>query len=293
MRRPLRRFAAALICLLGLGQAVGADRPDAEIYMAQVHDSTWTFQGSGPVCELTHEIPQFGLARFLRVAGENLVFRIDSYQPVPERVEATLREVSPEWHHSPPDPLEQQVVVASGRHPISLDRRPAGWLLSSLAKGQIGSFDLLDWNDSRKPLHIRLSPVKFQQPYREFKQCISRLAGKGYESLRHTTIHFDTDVHRLDPASRRTLEGLADYVKTVGGIKAVKVSGFADDRGKSGYNLRLSARRAKSVADFLVARGIAPSLVTSRHYGESRPKVRGHSKAARAANRRVEIDLTR
>lgn len=292
-RKALRWLGPALGCMLFASHAVGAERLAAVVYMAQVHQSAWTFRGSSAVCELGHEIPQFGHARFLRIAGENLVFRIDSYQPVPERVDAVLREVSPEWRHAPADPLEQMVVVASGLHPISLDRRPAGWLLSSLAKGQIGSFDLLDWNDSRKQLRIRLSPVRFQQPYREFKKCLSQLSGKGFADFRRVTVHFALDSHQLDAQARGLLKRLADYIEADDRIKTVKISGHADDQGKNRYNLRLSARRAGSVADFLVRQGVAPALLVSRHYGESKPKIRARTEAARAANRRVEIELVR
>jgi sodium-type flagellar protein MotY len=293
VRNALCWFIPALGGLLFTSQAIGVDRPEAEIYMAGVHASAWSFRGTSAICELDHEIPQFGHARFMRMAGKNLVFRIDSYQPVPERVEAVLREVSPEWHHTPADPLEQIVIVAPGLHPISLDRRPAGWMLSSLAKGQIASFDLLDWNDSRKQLHIRLSPVRFQQSYREFKQCLSQLSGKGFVDFRRTTVHFALDSHKLDAKVRGILQGLADYIEADKGIKAVKVSGHADDQGRGRYNMRLSARRAESVVDFLVRRGVSTSLMISRHYGESKPKVRARTDAARAANRRVEIELVR
>jgi sodium-type flagellar protein MotY len=293
VRESLRRFIALLGCLLCLGQAVGAEQPGGEIYMARIHDSVWTFKSTGALCELAHEIPPFGRARFLRVAGESLTFRIDSDQPVPTRTEAILREVSPAWHHTPPDPLEQRVEVASGGQPISLQRRAAAWLLSSLAKGQIGSFDLPDWNDSRRQIHIRLSPVNFQRPYRAFRQCISGLSGKGYERYRHTTVHFATALHRLGPEARKALKEVAEYIKALGDVKAVNIAGYADDRGKRRNNLRLSAQRARSVADFLVAQGVSPSLLNSHHYGESRPKVRARSEAARAANRRVEIELVR
>lgn len=284
-------YALVLVCTLFTGQAAAANELEAEIYMAQVHESNWTFKGSSAICELTHEIPRFGHARFLSIAGKRLEFHIDSYQPVPERVEAVLREASPAWRHTPPDPLEQMVVLESGLHPVSLDRRPAGWLLSSLAKGQTGSFDLLDWNDSRKQVHIRLSPVGFQRPYRAFKQCLSQLSGKGFDALRRMTVHFALNVHTLDGEARKALKGLVDYIKADHGITAVRIAGHADELGEAGYNLRLSAKRAESVSNLFLKQGIEPALLISRHYGESKPKIRAHTEAARAANRRVEVVL--
>lgn len=280
-----------LLCSLAPAQAVSELAP--LVYMAGVHVSSWNFSGSTARCELSHEIPQFGHGRFFRIAGEELAFDITTYQPVPERVEAVLREVSPEWHPTPPDPLEQLVEMAPGVKPVSLGRRPAGWLLDALAKGQIGSFELQDWNDSRKRLWIRLSPVNFQRPYRQFKECLTRLSKKGFEAFRKTSLHFPVDIYQLDAASRERLRVLADYIKANEAITAVRIAGHADDQGKNRYNLRLSARRAKSVRDELVGLGVDSALLSSRHYGESRPRVRGRSETARAANRRVEIELVR
>lgn len=279
---------------LFIGSLLAAESLDAEIYMAQVHESEWAFKGSPVLCELEHEIPQFGHARFLRLAGEGLRFRLDAYQPVPEKIEGVLREVSPDWEHSDPDPLEQLVVINPGLRPVNLDRRPAGWLLSSLAKGQIGSFDLLDWNDSRKQLHIRLSPVKFQRPYREFKQCLkSQKTGGAYQSFRQTTVNFALDVDQLDNKAQGVLDQLAAYIAADERITAVKIAGHADDQGSSRYNLGLSSRRAKRVQDYLLAKGVAASKLSTRHYGESRPKIRQLTESARAANRRAEIELVR
>lgn len=292
-RISLREFVIVLGCLLLSTQSFALEALEAEIYMAQVHESEWTFKGSRALCELEHEIPQFGHARFLRLAGESLEFRIDSFQPVPERVEGMLREVSPEWEHSEPDSLQQMVVIESGLRPVSLDRRPAGWLLSSLAKGQVGSFDLLDWNDSRKQVHIRLSPVKFQRPYRAFKQCLKQLSGKGFEAFQQTTVHFALDVDELDSEAQEILAGLADYIEADDQVSSVHIAGHADDQGEPRYNLRLSARRAKRVHDYLSAKGIVADRLSMRHFGESRPKIRKRTETARAANRRAEIKLVR
>jgi outer membrane protein OmpA-like peptidoglycan-associated protein len=293
-------FRFRLLCLacLILGglfmQAPQADEGDAtEIYRAGFHESAWHFSGSSALCELTHEIPRFGRARFRRLTGEQLSFRIDAYQPVPERIEGVLREVSPPWSHAPADALEQIITIEAGLHPLRLDRRPSGWLFSTLAKGQIGSFDTLDWNDSRKTLRIQLSPINFQQASRAFKQCEQELSQDGFQALRSTAVHFALDVDRLGDEAKRVLKPLSDYVKADSHIKAIRISGHADDQGGARYNLRLSARRAKRVRDYLVQLGVESRLISQRHYGESRPQVRGRTETARAANRRAVIELVR
>ncbi|MCU7933046.1 MAG: OmpA family protein [Candidatus Thiodiazotropha sp. (ex Codakia rugifera)] len=266
---------------------------ETQRYAAGMHESVWDFSGSDISCELRHEIPQFGLARFRRIAGDNLHFLVDSYQPIPEKVETVLREVSPPWEHTEPDSLEQMVVIHTGMRPLQLDRKQAGWLLTSLTKGQVGSFDFLDWNDSRRRVQVQLSPVNFQKAYREFKQCLRQLPNNGFTDYRHTVVHFALDVDALDKQAKKQLNQLAAYITADEKINRIMIEGHADDQGGNRYNKRLSARRADHVNRYLVQKGVKSLLMTQRHYGESRPKIAKRTEMARAANRRVKISLQR
>ena len=272
---------------------LGSSRLESQIYMAGMHESEWVFAGSGFNCELRHRVPQFGQAVFRRIAGDELHFYINSFQPIPEKLEGSLREVSPAWEHADPDDLEQLLTIHAGMQPVRLGRKPAGWLLTSLSKGQVGSFGFLDWDDSRREVHVRLSPVRFQQPYREFKQCLSRLSGKGFESLKNSTIHFALDVHTLNKQAKRQLDSLAEYILADQKVAGITVAGHADDQGSRRYNKKLSSRRAASVSRYLISKGVDASLIRQRHYGESRPAVAKRTERARAANRRANISLQR
>jgi len=283
-----------LVCLLLLLPEIaytGLVAPD--IYMVEANYSEWQFAGNRAKCELQHEIPRFGIGRFLRVAGEELSFRIDSFQPIPESVEALLREISPAWEPGKPDPLVQEISLKKGLVPVELKRKPAAWLLSSLAKGQIGSFDFVDWDDTRKTVHLRLSPVNYQRPYREFKRCLKDLSSMGFLAFKESEVRFPLDVHELGPAARDFLRQLADYLVADASIRRVEINGHADDQGTHPYNQRLSERRARSVFDFLTASGVNSALMQRDAYGESKPRMAGRTKRARAANRRAEIRLLR
>ncbi|WP_316368581.1 MotY family protein [Candidatus Thiodiazotropha sp. CDECU1] len=265
-----------------------------QLYMAGIHESVWVFSGSGYSCELKHEIPQFGEARFRRIAGENLHFFIDSFQPVPESVAGFVRELSPAWEHTPPDTMQQSILIQTGMRPMALKRKQAGWLLTSLTKGQIGSFSFADWDDNRRQVRVQLSPVNFQKPYREFKRCLRQLpASGGFAGLQHSTVHFALDVDSLDSKEEQQLAQLAAYVVADEKIKRITIEGHADDQGSTSYNKRLSARRAAGVYKYLSGKGIKGGMMSQRHYGESRPKIAKRTERARAANRRVEIKLQR
>ena len=294
-RYPLHtwtRFLSSVwFCLVPALSQGAAVEPD--LYMAGEHESEWTFNGNSAKCELMHEIPRFGTASFLRLAGEELKFKIDSFVPVPEAVDGLLREVSPSWEHTDPDPLIQEVKVKRGMRPLALTRKPSAWLLASLAKGQVGSFDFQDWDDNRKTVHLRLSPVNYQKPYREFRRCLKSLSSKGFEDYRDSEVHFPLDVHLLGRQEQAFLDTLSAFIVADESIREIRIEGHADDQGTRRYNQRLSSRRANSVFDYLVTAGVKADLISRRGYGEVRPKVRSRSESARAANRRAEIQLIR
>jgi outer membrane protein OmpA-like peptidoglycan-associated protein len=276
----------------GLSQS-GTPPLESQVYMAGMHDSEWIFAGSDVSCELRHQVPQFGQAIFRRIAGDDLFFRLNSFQPIPEKLDGILREVSPSWEHQLPDDLQQHLVIHAGMQPIRLGRKPAGWLLTSLSKGQVGSFDFLDWDDSRRQVHVRLSPVQFQKAYREFKQCLSQLSTEGFETLKQSKVLFALDVHELDKKAKQRLDRLAQYILADEKVTGITVAGHADDQGTRRYNKKLSAKRAATVASYLISKGVDAAIIRKRHYGESRPAVPKRTERARAANRRANIGLIR
>jgi outer membrane protein OmpA-like peptidoglycan-associated protein len=67
------------------------------------------------------------------------------------------------------------------------------------------------------------------------------------------------------------------------------VSGYTDSQGAEAANLRLSKRRAKKVADSLVAAGISMDRITHEGYGETNPVADNLTKEGRELNRRVQV----
>jgi peptidoglycan-associated lipoprotein len=65
----------------------------------------------------------------------------------------------------------------------------------------------------------------------------------------------------------------------------IQVAGNCDDRGTEEYNLALGNRRAKAARDFLVARGVSSSRITTISYGKDRPTALGDDDQAWAQNR--------
>jgi outer membrane protein OmpA-like peptidoglycan-associated protein len=109
-------------------------------------------------------------------------------------------------------------------------------------------------------------------------------------TLGSNSIRFDFDKSDLRPENREVLSRIAGVLITLKGY-SIYVYGYTDDIGTQEYNLKLSERRAQAVRDYLVKAGLDPSIISTKGFGKSDPRVRGDSDAARAINRRVEIGI--
>ncbi|NOS97954.1 MAG: OmpA family protein [Methylotenera sp.] len=100
----------------------------------------------------------------------------------------------------------------------------------------------------------------------------------------------------LKADGKAALDEAAAKIKANPEIKAVIVTGHTDRIGTDAYNQKLSEKRAKQVADYLVAQGVDSALITAEGKGESEPVVQctGNKATAKLVsclqpNRRVEI----
>jgi peptidoglycan-associated lipoprotein len=107
-------------------------------------------------------------------------------------------------------------------------------------------------------------------------------------ALMSRVVHFGYDSSDLSQEDFGTLNAHSRYLASTAGAKVTLV-GHTDERGTREYNLALGERRAKAVQAFLVTNGANNSQIETVSYGKETPVNEGHSEAAWAENRRVEI----
>jgi outer membrane protein OmpA-like peptidoglycan-associated protein len=71
----------------------------------------------------------------------------------------------------------------------------------------------------------------------------------------------------------------------------ISIEGHTDNKGNLVTNLKLSAKRAQAVKNYLVKKGIAATRITSEGFGDAKPIANNAIPAGRAKNRRVELHL--
>ncbi len=92
----------------------------------------------------------------------------------------------------------------------------------------------------------------------------------------------------LKPFDKAKLQRLAEAIKGLkGGEKQVHVTGYTDSIGPEKYNMKLSERRAQTVADYLASHGVRN--ITVKGMGETNAVGDNDTPEGRALNRRVEV----
>jgi peptidoglycan-associated lipoprotein len=116
-----------------------------------------------------------------------------------------------------------------------------------------------------------------------------------YNAVRAATgnsgvIYFETGSSVIRAGERAKLEKVAAWLKENAG-KEILASGNCDERESQEYNRNLGEQRANAVRDYLAGLGVAGSRLYTYSYGEDNPADPGHTEAAYAKNRRVEIGV--
>jgi outer membrane protein OmpA-like peptidoglycan-associated protein len=103
-------------------------------------------------------------------------------------------------------------------------------------------------------------------------------------------VTFAIDSADLRPEFFQVLNGVAmvldEYESTV-----IEIAGQTDSTGSDAYNQQLSERRARTVADYLGARGIQPTRLLPVGAGERYPIAENDNAEGRQLNRRVELTI--
>jgi peptidoglycan-associated lipoprotein len=84
-------------------------------------------------------------------------------------------------------------------------------------------------------------------------------------------IFYDLDKSTLRAESKNALDGLIQTLNENPTI-TIKLTAHTDYRADDNYNLKLSDRRAKSVMDYLISKGVPADRLTSEGKGETTPK---------------------
>ena len=101
---------------------------------------------------------------------------------------------------------------------------------------------------------------------------------------------FDFDKSVLKPDGKKSIDDAVAKMKDID-VEIVIATGHTDSIGTDAYNQKLSERRANSVKEYMVSKGVPATKITTLGKGETQPVATNKTKEGRAKNRRVDIEF--
>jgi outer membrane protein OmpA-like peptidoglycan-associated protein/tetratricopeptide (TPR) repeat protein len=103
-------------------------------------------------------------------------------------------------------------------------------------------------------------------------------------------LFFATNSFALESKSKTELKKISNFLKQNPNTK-IELAGHTDNVGGHDANIALSEKRAKSVYDYLVTLGTAPSRLVFKGYGETKPIAGNTTEENKQKNRRIEFKI--
>ncbi len=103
-------------------------------------------------------------------------------------------------------------------------------------------------------------------------------------------LNFATNSNKVDAEGTAKVAAFANFLKDSTAYKA-SIVGHTDSTASDAYNQKLSEKRAEMVKNMLIKDGVAAERLTSEGMGEKMPVASNKTKAGRAENRRIEVEL--
>ncbi len=104
---------------------------------------------------------------------------------------------------------------------------------------------------------------------------------------------FDVGSSELKPGAAQRLDALVADIKATKNVMQIKIEGHTDNTGTDALNIPLSKARAQRVRDYFVLNGLETVPMTVDGFGATRPTADNNTEAGKAANRRVDVTVTR
>lgn len=277
---------ATLSCVLALSS--GYTAPEIS-YAGTMGDEKWRMSGNQLRCGLAINIPNYGMGYFEQAATKQPHFVLRKWQDVQRTIPTRIIAKSPVWKPDGQAVLVTQSYLKPGKFGFYLDRDPTLKLLNYLQMGYQANF--VYQSEQGFNVNVALSPIRFKKMYGKYIQCVGNLLPYGYEQVKESVFHFGIDSKELSWETKLQLKRIAKYVSVDHTIEKIRVSGYADESGRKGYNNAVSQYRAQAVQKYLLKMGVHKEKLSVTWFGALKPVDRNDTDAGRAANRRVVVDL--
>jgi peptidoglycan-associated lipoprotein len=163
-------------------------------------------------------------------------------------------------------------VASEGRKELRLDQDTTYEIVAAGPAGEV-----------RRKLVMTLRPTTVSAVPKN-----PRAGELGGISITLEDVYFDYNSSAIRERNREILDQVAEYIKKMP-AKIVTIEGHCDERGSAEYNMGVGDRRANSVREYLVSRGIPPQQLKTVSYGKELPVCSEATEECWEHNRRVHF----
>lgn len=281
--------------LISIALTLFASQASASIrqYSADLDSSQWQVSDNSRLqCTLSHQIPNYGEAKFYSKASRNMnmEFELDMLRLPDNYALAEVRAVAPKWR---PGIGSRQLANMKlyKQYSPGLPKKVAWNMLNELEQGMSPTFYYDDWYNNQDKISVGLSTVKFQQAYQQFVSCVGNLLNYSFDDIAYTVLNYQSNSDALTKASKRRMAMITEYLSLDPSLELVLIDAYTDSYGGRWPNLKLSERRAAKIKAYFEEHGIDSSRIEANGYGEKRNIASNNTTLGRGENRRVVIRL--
>ncbi len=290
-----QNFTASSLLALFFISLITTNKASAHLreYQVSFENSSWQLTKQTRLeCELSHNIPRYGVAQFVAEASKqlNMAFNLDMLR-LPNRYDtATLYSKPPKWM---PGAISRRIsdMRILKQYDGDLPDAPAWEMLVELEKGFQPTIFYQDWHNPNDQVAVGLSAGNFVEAYNKFSVCIDNLLPFSFEDIAYTVLTYKVDKAELTQYSKSRLEMIGEYLKEDIDLELVLIAGHTDTFGEEWPNEQLSLRRANEVRDYFASMGVDLQRIEVAGFGEKRNISPNESPIDRAKNRRVVIRM--
>ena len=145
--------------------------------------------------------------------------------------------------------------------------------------------------EAKEQARLRLEALAKEETARKAAEAlqdkkIKKLEKEFSDMFTLTRVSFETSSDRLTQKSKVLLDKVTKVIEKHSDLQYA-IEGHTDSRGNKSLNKGLSHRRAKSVQNYLVSKGISEEILSSKGFGSQAPIASNDTKSGRLKNRRV------
>jgi len=292
---PLVSFYHSSLCrsalLLLLATTLIQSAPlSAQVYSAGFNNAEWATQAGPFACSLSHKIPGFGSARFVRNAGAGEFFELkNTSQSFPSGA-VRIESVPPMWRgDSSPATLGQ--TQASGKQPLRVTGAQIAMISRTLEQGTNVVFSSSQVSSNGSSLRVGLEANKFSPAYSKYQRCVADLIPYTFDQLSRTLINYAPNADDLSAGAKSQLDKIVRYTKADSRVLGIIIDAHSEKLATPEEGDAASQKQAELVTAYLIDKGLAADTITTRWHGDKFPIANDQNKAGQAKNRRVTIRL--